>query len=119
MLSKYVIRAISDQKFNEYIKDVGEAIGMNQDFTRIEYKGKREIEVTYKRFQLLSSHTARRSFVTILYMMGVDEKIIRLFTTHATEAQLLKYMRMDAEMNAIRMADHDFFNRRSTLKIVS
>lgn len=117
MLSKYEIRPISSQKLNDFLKRIGQAVGMDESFTRVEYKGRKEITKTYKRYELLSSHTARRSFITILYMMGVDMKVIRMFSTHSTEKQLLEYMKMNEEMNAIRMADHPFF-KKPGLRIV-
>lgn len=83
---------ISNQKFNEYLKKLMCKIGFDQI---IEVKkivgGKRVIE-HHPKWELISSHTARRSFATNLYKAGVNPSIIMLCTGHRDLGSFMKYI---------------------------
>jgi integrase len=86
---------ISNQKFNEYLKKLMQKIGFEQI---IEVKkiigGKRVIE-HHPKWELISSHTARRSFATNLYKAGVNPSIIMLCTGHRDLSSFMKYIVLD------------------------
>lgn len=86
---------ISNQKFNEYLKKLMAKIGFNQI---IEVKkiigGKRVIE-HHPKWELISSHTARRSFATNLYKQGINPSIIMLCTGHHDLGSFMKYIVLD------------------------
>ena len=47
------------------------------------------------------SHTARRSFATNAYKAGVPLPSIQAITGHSSEAQLRRYLKLDAEEKAV------------------
>ncbi|MDO9635196.1 MAG: tyrosine-type recombinase/integrase [Paludibacter sp.] len=59
--------------------------------------------------ELVTSHTARRSFATNLYLAGIDTISIMLLTGHKTEKSFMVYIRITKEQNAYRVASHPFF----------
>lgn len=67
---------ISQQKLNEYIKEVCAIVGID--------KAKK-----------VSSHTARRSFATNAVLAGIDMHLIMKITGHKTESEFRKYVRLD------------------------
>lgn len=88
-------RSISAQKFNEYIKLV-----CKDDKVKMSYQvqGTRQNPKTHKKetgkfekWQLIRSHTCRRSFATNHYSK-VSNKLIMKITGHATEQMLLNYI---------------------------
>jgi len=86
-------RAISDVKFNEYIKDVCKLAKLTQLV-----KGTRQNPTTHKKetgmfekWQLIKSHTCRRSFATNHYNK-LPNKLIMKITGHTTEKMLLQYI---------------------------
>jgi len=99
-------RAISNQKFNEYIKDVAQAAKLNKVET-IKYTkaGKRVIEIKPKH-ELISSHTARRSFATNLYKSNFPTIGIMKITGHKTEKAFLKYIKVTADEHAEMLQKH-------------
>ena len=56
----------------------------------------------YKKFELVSSHTARRTFCTNKYLAGMPSDGIMQFSGHKTERSFRKYLKMEAEENAIK-----------------
>ena len=101
--------AISNQKMNEYLKELGEAAAIKDDIVIASTKGgKRHIE-TYKKFELITTHTARRSFATNAYLQNVPTISIMKITGHRTEKSFLKYIKISQEDNANKLVNHPFF----------
>jgi integrase len=102
--------AISNQKMNKYIKEVGKLAELNELVTVSKTRaGQKEVR-TLPKYSLITVHTARRSFATNLYLAGMDTLTIKKMTGHHTEKSFLKYIRVSEEENASRAALHAFFN---------
>ena len=59
--------------------------------------------------ELVSSHTARRSFATNAFNAGVPAITIMSVTGHLTESAFMKYIKTDPEAHALRMAESALF----------
>jgi len=66
-----LFRAISDQNYNDYLKELGKRQGVNQKIKSKERKetkqGYRQIESKGEKYNYLSSHTFRRTALTNLF----------------------------------------------------
>lgn len=100
---------ISNQKMNEYIKIVAEKAGLDEPIVYAKTRAGQREEETVSKYQLVTAHTARRSFATNLYLAGMDILTIKKMTGHHTERSFLKYIRVSEEENAARAAQHAFF----------
>ncbi len=98
--------APSNQKFNDYIKEVGKLAGINETTNKRLTRGGKRITETFPKWELISSHTARRSFATNLYKNGFPAISIMQITGHATEKAFLKYIKVTAEEHAKLLAEH-------------
>lgn len=90
--------AISDQKYNDYIKTVCEIAEINQMVNGsklIETKPKsgifRKVTGTYRKCDLVSSHIGRRSFASNFYGTIPTSLLINI-TGHTTETMFLTYI---------------------------
>ena len=54
------------------------------------YKSGKEISVKRKKFEMITSHTARRSFATNMYHRGISPVMIMSITGHKKESTFLK-----------------------------
>ena len=63
------------------------------------------------KYTLVTTHTARRTGATLMYLDGMDLLTIMKFTGHETEAEFLKCIRVTAEENAIRLSKMKYFNQ--------
>jgi integrase len=118
ILTKYggELPTISNQKFNEYIRDVAQMVPSLQADSGYVKKGKMKVVENFKRWELVSSHTARRSFATNQHRKGLPSIIIMAITGHRTEKSFLKYIRYTPEDSAIIMKQ--FWEREGKLKAV-
>lgn len=116
-------RSISNQKMNDYLKDIGQLAKLETKITKVGTKGGLRFEKTFEKWQLITTHTARRSAATNLFLAGFEPISIMKITGHRTERSFLKYIRMSKEDNAYKMAENDYFKNdfktEVKLKIVS
>ena len=97
---------ISNQKFNAYVKDVCRAARINASVLKSVTKGGRKVTTQYLKWQLVSSHTGRRSFATNLYKSGFPSISIMQITGHKTDKAFLKYIKVSRQEHARLLAEH-------------
>ena len=71
---------VSNQKFNDNIKEVCKLAGFNEEVTTTKYKGSERIIEVKPFYSLVGSHTARRTFITIAANSNVPDHIIMAIT---------------------------------------
>jgi len=87
---------ISEQKFNQYLKEVCKLCGISQMIegeksTMIDKETKRIVKGIYPKHELISSHDLRRSYLTNHYNI-IPTSLLRMMSGHSTEKQLLEYI---------------------------
>lgn len=101
--------ANSNQKMNEYLKELGELAEIDEEILITQTKGGKRVTETFKKWELITTHTARRSFASNAYLMGVPTISIMKITGHRTEKSFLKYIKISQEDNANKLVNHPFF----------
>ncbi len=92
-------RAISNQNFNNYIKEVCVLASLTE-------KGRLSSRPKVPLAELVSSHTARRSFATNHYLQGFPTIDLMKITGHKSERSFLKYIRVSKLDTARRFNEH-------------
>ena len=100
-------RAISDQKFNEHVKEVCRDAKFKEltAGSKINKKTKRKEEGIYPKWELVTSHICRRSFASNLYGK-LDNLTIMAITGHQTETQFLKYIKITNTEKAEKLKNY-------------
>lgn len=115
-------RHISDQKFNNYIKEVAKEVGFNEKVIGaktmemkdelgkplLDSEGKkihRKAIASYHKYELVTTHICRRSFATNLYGK-IDTLTIMKITGHQTEKQFLSYIKTTSKQHAERLGKY-------------
>ncbi|GAB2605666.1 site-specific integrase [Spirosoma areae] len=109
MLNKYegtLPRSISNQKMNDYLKEVCQLGGLDSLESTSQTKGGKRVTKIQKKWELVSTHTARRSFATNMYLLGIPAMTIMQITGHRTEKAFMRYIKLDREQHAKVMALH-------------
>lgn len=102
-------QGLSEQKVRAYIKDLCKAAGITE-MVEVRRSSMGQIVVeTRPKYELVSTHTARRSFATNAYKAGVPPLAIMKITGHTKESTFMKYIRISQEENADLLASHPFF----------
>lgn len=108
ILNKYngkLPKPISNQKFNDYLKDAAKLAGLDEVFVKtVSYQGKRT-EESFKKHEVITSHTARRSFCTNAYKDDIPTLAIMAISGHRTENAFLKYIKADGEEHAQKILE--------------
>ncbi len=113
-------RPITEQKFNEYIKEVTQIVGLDEKtdgakimlVTDIDGKpilnhlGKkvyRKQQGVFPKYELVTTHICRRSFASNLYGK-IDTLTIMKITGHQTEKQFLSYIKITPKHHAEKLS---------------
>lgn len=102
-----------NQATNRMLKKICRKAGITEKINIMETKGGIRQEVTYEKCEMVTSHTARRSFASNASKKGIPSLAIMQITGHKTESSFMRYVRITKEENAKMLLNHDFF--RSTI----
>lgn len=98
MLAKYGGHAlvISNQKFNKFIKEVmvlaSELIpSLNEEVSQFHHEGNRKVTVKKPKFAWISSHTCRRTFITLNIQLGTPQHYVMKWSNHVDPRSFRKY----------------------------
>ena len=86
------IPIISNQKYNDYLKEVCQIAGIDTDITITKKQGGRKIESTLKKYNLVTTHTARRTFVTMNLEKGMRPEIVMKLSGHTSLSSFKRYI---------------------------
>lgn len=99
----------SAQHFNRQIKKICRKTGLKKKVLFERQIGLQRISKLIPKYQFISSHTARRTAATNMYLSGIMPFRIMLVTGHKTEKSFFKYIRITREENVKVLARHKFF----------
>ena len=91
---------ISNQKFNSFLKEICQMAGITEDTSITHTIAGRRIKEYFPKYELVSAHTARRSFATNMFESGAPALVIMQITGHKTEKAFLSYIKTDPETYA-------------------
>jgi integrase len=89
----YKFPQYTQQYFNRALKLICRNAGLDVEVKLTRYRGSKEIIIEKPKFQLISSHTARRTTVSILLAKGVPPTIVMKLTGHTDIKTMMKYER--------------------------
>ena len=98
---------ISNQKMNDYLKELAELAGINDLVTTTYYKGNVRFEEITPKYALLGTHAGRRTFVCNALALGIPPNIVMKWTGHSDYKSMKPYIDIADEMKASAM---DKFN---------
>ncbi len=98
------------QKVNKLIKEVGKLAGINEMVEIEEIKGGFKLKKVLPKYELITTHTARRTGATNMYLAGIKSIDIMKITGHKTEGNFLKYIKVSKEETALLLSSHPYFN---------
>lgn len=99
----YPLPKISNQKFNSYIKECCKIVGINAPTSIVRFSGGKRIETIHPKYELITSHTARKTFVTNSLILGMKEMVVRNITGHKKEESFKKYVKIAEDVKAKEM----------------
>jgi len=87
-----VFNKISNQKYNDYIEELCQNAGINDFISIKKYSYKTLNNYSGEKWGFISSHSARRTFVTVGDELGIPIKVIMKITGHRDYKTLKRYL---------------------------
>ncbi|MDB4443251.1 site-specific integrase [Saprospiraceae bacterium] len=97
------LHIISNQKMNVYLKEVCKMAKINTPITLTKYRGVERIEITQPKHKFISTHTARRTFVTLSLEKGMRPEIVMKITGHKAYKTFKKYIKITDKVKGSEM----------------
>jgi integrase len=107
---------ISHQKTNNNLKELCQMAEIDEPITLVRYRGAERIERREPKYNLVTTHTARRTFVTISLEKGMRPETIMEITGHTSYKTFKKYIKITSKVKHIEM--NKFWKKPSNLKLV-
>jgi integrase len=99
-------RMISNQKLNQYIKEACRIAGIDEKVSVDYVRGGVRYTKTAPKYELITSHTARRTFASIEYWRAVSEgrsyRLVMAITGHKKDDTFFRYVQIEAETATIQ-----------------
>ena len=93
----YQLPKISRTNLNKYIKEIGKLADISEVSHKDTFKSGKAISKKLKKYERISSHTARRSFATNMYKRKFPSYYIMQITGHKKESDFLNYIKVTNE----------------------
>ena len=103
ILQKYNFKLpiISEQKLNKNIKTACEQAGITTPIYTDRWAGSKKIRIAGKKYEFISSHTGRKTFITLALQSGMPEAYVKVLTG-ITESQTIKHYQAEFEEDQIK-----------------
>ena len=112
LLGKYVDEAypddkvfpvISNQKMNDYLKELGELAEINEPVRETYYKGNERIDEVTPKYALLTTHAGRRTFICNALALGIPAQVVMKWTGHSDYKAMKPYIDIADDIKANAM----------------
>lgn len=83
---------ITTQKVNDYLKELGELVGIDEPIRETYYKGNKRIDEITPKYALLSTHAGRRTFICNALSLGIPAQVVMKWTGHSDYKAMKPYI---------------------------
>ena len=80
---------------NEYLKEIGKLAGLDTQINIVRFQGAKRIEKIMPKYELLTTHVARKTFVTLAFQKNIPAETIMKITNHKKHDTLKRYMKIE------------------------
>ena len=100
---------ITNQKMNEYLHELCKLAGLNEPVRQTYYKGNERIDVVKPKYELVGTHTGRRTFICNALGMGISPQIVMKWTGHSDYKAMKPYIDVADEIKMEAMKKFNQF----------
>jgi integrase len=104
---------ISNQKMNEYIKELGELAEFDTPTKLVHFKNNDRIEEIHPKYAVLSTHCGRRTFIVLALTLGISLAVIMKWTGHKSYAAMKPYIKI---VDSLKESEMKKFNKKALPK---
>ncbi len=109
---------ISAQNMNIYIKELCGLVGIDDSVEIVRYRGAKREATVYPKYELISVHTARKTFVTLSLERGMSAEEVMSVTGHSSYASFKRYVKITEDRKKVVMIKAWGDSKERQLKII-
>ena len=94
---------ITNQKMNDYLKELCELAGIDTPISEVFYKGGVRHEITAPKYALMSTHAGRRTFICKALSMNIPPEVVMKWTGHSDYKAMKPYIAVADKVKAEAM----------------
>jgi hypothetical protein len=98
-----VLPVITNQKMNEYLKELAELAEINEPVGETYYKGNQRIDEVTPKHALLGTHAGRRTFICNALSLGIPPQVVMKWTGHSDYKAMKPYIDIADNIKASAM----------------
>ena len=95
---------ITNQKMNDYLKELAELAEINEPVRQTYYKGNERIDEVTPKYALLGTHAGRRTFICNALALGIPPQVVMKWTGHSDYKAMKPYIDIADDIKASDMS---------------
>lgn len=95
---------ITNQKMNDYLKELAELAEINEPVRQTYYKGNERIDEVTPKYALLGTHAGRRTFICNALALGIPPQVVMKWTGHSDYKVMKPYIDIADDIKASAMS---------------
>ena len=95
---------ITNQKMNDYLKELAELAEINEPIRQTYYKGNERIDEVTPKYALLGTHAGRRTFICNALALGIPPQVVMKWTGHSDYKAMKPYIDIADDIKANAMS---------------
>lgn len=104
---KKVLPVISNQKMNKQLKDLCMLSGIDESIKLTHYEGNKRVDEVKKKYELIGTHTGRRTFICTALAKGIPPSVVMKWTGHSDYKAMQPYIDVADEVRSNYMKKFD------------
>lgn len=115
--NNFILPVISNQKTNSYLKELGQYAGIDEPILITKFRGVEAVEFKEPKYNFITSHTARRTFITLSLEKGMRAETVMEMTGHKSYKMFKKYIKITDKIKRIEMKR--VWSREPAMKVLA
>ena len=99
-----VLPVITNQKMNDYLKELAEMARIDEPVRQTYYKGNERIDDVTPKYALLGTHAGRRTFICNALALGIPPQVVMKWTGHSDYKAMKPYIDIADDIKANAMS---------------
>lgn len=99
-----VLPVITNQKMNDYLKELAELAGIDEPVRQTYYRGNERIDEVTPKYALLGTHAGRRTFICNALALGIPPQVVMKWTGHSDYKAMKPYIDIVDDIKANAMS---------------
>jgi integrase len=105
--NEHALPVVSNDKMNDHLKEIGKIVGIDEPQRIVYFVGNQRYEEVYPKYELLTTHCGRRTFIVISLYLGIPAEVVMKWTGHSDYKSMKPYIKIVDELKEEQMKKFD------------